>query len=495
MDHDLDLLLVNPGSHKQVYGELANSLKGIEPPLWCALIAAYVRQKGYSVKIIDSEAENLDPDNTAEKIVKYNPLLAGLVIMGSNPSASSTPKMTAASETLDALKKINPSLKTIIGGLHPSALPEKTLNEENVNYLYQGEGYDTVSDLLKKLEENKKCDSLKIPGLWYKKNGKIISNKIPSLINNLDSLPFAAWDLLPMEKYRAHNWHCFDHINNRGSYAVIYTSLGCPFNCAYCNIHSLYDGKPGIRFRSPENVVEEIDYLVKNFNIKNLKFVDELFAIKEDRVIDICNRITKGGYDLNIWAYARVDTITKNMTIKMKQAGINWLAYGFESANKNVRKGVDKKFDEDTVSNAVKMTQSAGINIIANFIFGLPDDDLDTMQETLDMAKEYNFEYANFYSAMAYPGSKLYEESLDKGIKLPRSWHGYSQYSDDTLPLPTKHLSSVEVLEFRDKAFQEYFNNPNYLKMIKEKFGSDVEDHIKNMLSFKIKRNMDEVKK
>ena len=125
---------------------------------------------------------------------------------------------------------------------------------------------------------------------------------------------------------------------------------------------------------------------------------------------------------------------------------------------------------------------------MANFIFGLPDDDLETMQETLDMAKEYNFEYVNFYMAMAYPGSQLYNDAVKQGIKLPGTWHGYGQLTSETLPMPTKYLSAAEVMRFRDNAFQDYFSNPKYLEMVRQKFGSKVVEHIQDMLKLKIQR-------
>jgi anaerobic magnesium-protoporphyrin IX monomethyl ester cyclase len=328
-----------------------------------------------------------------------------------------------------------------------------------------------------------------VPGLWYVENGNPKCGP-PAKLVDPDQLPMTAWDLLPMEKYRAHNWHCFDHIDQRHPYAVVYTSLGCPFNCSYCNIHALYDGKAGIRFRSPEKVVEEIDYLVKNYKVKNIKFLDELFALNEDRVNRICDLIIQGGYDLNIWAYARVDTVNERMLKKMKQAGINWLAYGFESASAEVRRGVAKKFGEDVVSKAVAMTQAAGIYIIGNYIFGLPDDTMKTMRETLDMAKEFNFEYINFYAAMAYPGSQLYLDAVKQGIALPEAWYGYSQYAYETIPLPTKYISAAEVLRFRDQAFKEYLSNPKYLDMMLKKFGPEVVKHIKGMLKYDIKRKL-----
>lgn len=482
-----ELILVNPGSHAQVYGKLGSSLSGIEPPLWAGLIAAFVRRHGYLVRIIDAEAENWSPEYTSEKIIEYNPLLVGIVVLGSNPSASSTPKMTAAGEVVRALKKKAPYIKTIFSGLHPSALPEQTLREEEADFVCQGEGLYTILQLLDILKSNEGLSDYKIAGLWYIQNGEAISNP-PAPLVNPDELPLAAWDLLPMDKYRAHNWHCFEHIDQRQPYAVIYTSLGCPFNCSYCNIHALYNGKPGIRFRSPEKVVEEIDFLVKNYKVRNIKFIDELFALREDRVNRICDLIIQGGYDLNIWAYARVDTVNEKMLKKMKQAGINWVAYGIESASRKVRQGVTKKFEQDVITKAVEMTHAAGIYIIGNFIFGLPDDDLETMKETLEMAKKLNFEYTNFYTAMAYPGSQLYGDAIKQGIKLPQEWHGYGQYAEETLPMPTKYLSAADVLRFRDNAFKEYFSNPKYIEMVREKFGSKVVAHIEEMLKHEIHR-------
>jgi len=487
MAQKLDLVLVNPGNRTQVYGKLGTSLSGIEPPLWAGLIAAFVSQHGYLVKIIDAEAERWSPEYTAQVIADCNPRLTGIIVLGSNPSASSTPKMTAADEILRALKREAPQIKTILGGLHPSALPERTLREEKVDFVCQGEGFYTILQLLKVLKSGKAPNGYKIPGLWYTQNGKVISNPPMPLVNP-DELPLAAWDLLPMDKYRAHNWHCFEHIDRRQPYTIIYTSLGCPFNCSYCNIHALYNNRPGIRFRSPEKVVEEIDFLVKNYKMKNIKIIDELFALREDRVTRICDLIIQGGYDLNMWAYARVDTVNERMLKKMKQAGINWVAYGIESASRKVRQGVTKKFKQDVIARAVEMTRAAGIYIIGNFIFGLPDDDLETMQETLEMAKKFNFEYANFYVAMAYPGSPLYEDAVKQGIKLPEAWHGYGQYAEETLPMPTKHLSATDVLRFRDNAFKEYFSNPRYLQMVREKFGSKVVGHIEEMLKHEIPR-------
>lgn len=480
----VDLLLVNP-SDRKLYQELGTSIAGIEPPFWAGLIASFIRSHGYQVAILDADAENLSPEETAGRAIEYKPLLTAVIAQGSAPATSSTPKMAPAGEILKALKWKAPHLTAIIGGIHPSALPERTLKEEEADFALQGEGFYSILELLNGIHDQ--GNWLSIKGLWCK-NGD--SSPRAKLVSE-DELPPVAWDLIDMTKYRAHNWHCLDRLDQRSPYAVIYTSLGCPYHCDFCNIHQMYLGdKPSIRYRKPEDVVEEIDLLVNKYGVRNIKVMDELFTLKRDYVHLLCDLIIGRGYDLNIWAYGRVGLVDYEILKKMKRAGINWVCYGFESASEPVRRGVGKKFGQGPMHRTVLMTRDMGINIQANFIFGLPDDNLDTMVETLEMARAYNFEWVNFYCNCAYPGSKLYDDAIKNGVRLPETWADYGQYSEGFLPLPTKHLSSEEVLRFRDKAFQEYFSRPEYLKMIKGKFGNKATKYIEEMLKHKIKRKL-----
>lgn len=487
MQKTFDIVLINPGDRKQVYQDLGNDYSAIEPPFWIAVIAAYLRNKGFSVAIIDANAENISPDETAEKIRNINPLLSAVIVYGSQPSAS-TQNMTIAGRILESIKN-NTDSKVAIGGLHPSALPKKTLEEESVDFVIEGEGPYTLVPLLNALKHGE-SDYSSVPGLWYYENGLVKSNPRAELIKNLDEfLPVAAWDLLPMEKYRAHNWHCFDDLEHRMPYGAVYTSLGCPYSCTFCCINAPF-GKPGIRYRSPELVVKEIEVLVKDYLIKNIKIVDELFILNESHYMRIVDLLTERGYDLNIWAYARVDTLKIENLEKIKKAGINWLALGIESANPDVRDGADKKMRVKDIKNIVSKIQDAGIRVIGNYIFGLPDDTLETMRETLDMAVELNCEFANFYCAMAYPGSKLYDIAVKEGWMLPKEWHNFSQHSYGMLPLPTRSLAAETVLEFRDNAFHKYFENPRYLNMLERKFGKAVKEHIMKMTKVRLKREL-----
>lgn len=483
----VDIVLINPGDRKQVYQGLGAELAAIEPPFWVAVIAAYLRQEGFRVAIIDANAENSAPAETAQRAAALKPLLSCVVVYGSHPSAS-TQNMTIAGAICRALIAESAG-RVALSGLHPSALPERTMREEAIDFVVEGEGPDTLRTLLGELAAPAP-DLSRVPGLWYREGELLRSTPRAPLISDLDRyLPIAAWDLLPMHVYRAHNWHCFDDIGHRSPYGAVYTSLGCPYNCIFCCINAPF-GKPGIRYRSPERVVEEIALLANDYGVKNLKIVDELFVLKEQHYMAIVDGIIERGLDLNIWAYARVDTIKTANLARMKQAGINWLALGIESASPDVRDGADKRMQARDIKEVVRSIREQGIRIIGNFIFGLPDDTRETMEETLQLAMELNCEFINFYCAMAYPGSRLYDLAVEQGWELPLAWHGFSQHGYDMLPLPTRTLTAREVLQFRDDAFHRYFANPVYLDMVEQTFGAGVREHLVEMSATRLKRKL-----
>jgi radical SAM superfamily enzyme YgiQ (UPF0313 family) len=373
------------------------------------------------------------------------------------------------------------------------------LREEKADYVATGEGLYTLTDLLAALKASP-VELSKVRGLGYWDGDKPRFNAPAALVQNLDTeMPGMAWDLLPMDKYRAHNWHCLDDLQRR-PYASLYTTLGCPYHCSFCCIQSPFkegehaagmkDTVNSYRMWSPEAVIAQLDILVNRYGVRNIKVADEMFVLNPRHVLRICELIAERGYHLNIWAYARVDTVRDGMLDKLKQAGFNWLAFGIEAADARVRDQVQKGFDQADIARTIDKVRAAGIYVIGNYIFGLPEDDLKTMQATLDMSLELNCEFANFYSAMAYPGSGLYQVAQKEGWELPPRWSGYSQHAIDTLPLRTKYLSAAEVLRFRDEAFQAYYRDPRYLGMVREKFGDETVRHLEEMTAHQLKRQI-----
>jgi len=496
MSRKLDLLLVHPGSRRQVYQVLAGNLAAVEPPVWAGLMATFIRNHGFAVDIIDAEAEELGPQETAQRIVEMAPKLTAVVVYGHQPSAS-TQNMTASGAICTALKQLDASQKVILLGGHVAALPQRTLRDEDADFTCTGEGPYTLLDLVR-AQQSAQSDYRAVRGLCFREDGVIVTNPPAPLVSEPDrEMPEMAWDLLPMAKYRAHNWHCFGDLE-RQPYASLYTTFGCPFRCSFCCIQAPFktgekvagwnENVNSYRFWNPATVVDQIGKLVESYGIRNIKIADEMFVLNPRHVLGICDAIIERGYQLNIWAYARVDTVKEGMLDKLKRAGVNWLAFGIEAASERVRDDVDKSFGQEEIFQTLEKVRATGINVIGNYIFGLPEDEVESMQATLDMALDLNCEFANFYSAMAYPGSQLYNLALKEGWPLPAKWSGYSQHAIDALPLPTKHLSGAEVLRFRDRAFDVYFNSPRYVDLITRKFGVETARHVKEMASHKLER-------
>lgn len=473
-----DIILVHPGAERTIYQNLSNELTAIEPPTWCRMIAGYLRDKGFTVGIIDQIADALSVTEVVTRICESGTTLVAIVVSGHQPSAS-TQQMTGVRPLAEAIKRLG-GVKTIIVGDHASALPERTLKEEPVDYVCDGEGPVTLIGLIN-------GEPLpNIEGLVWRDNG-IVKNQRAKLLP-IDDLHGDVWDMLPMDRYRAHTWQCLDG-SPRQPYASIYTTLGCPFKCSFCMIN-VFQHSNTYRRRTPAKVIDQVDKLYREHGVKTFKFADEMFVLDQKHYIPICEGLAALPYaaELNIWAYARIDTVKPETLSLLRRAGIRWLALGIESGSAHVRDGAIKSLNDDDIRSVVKAIQGAGINVIGNFIFGLPDDTLDSMQQTLALSKSLDLEFANFYSAMAYPGSKLFDRARPED--LPESWSGYSQHSYDTRPLPTATLSSARVLGFRDRAFVDFFTSPGYAERVERKFGKSAAEHIRAITSQPLPREL-----
>ena len=489
-----DIVLIHP-SKSGAYGQV-ESLASTTPDVLLGLVDAYVESNGLTSVIIDLDITKISAQDLLSLITKLSPKILGVFSTGVNVSASTQTMPAVIGFFKDIAINLPDQIRTFVYGGHPTVLPERTLKETSADYVIIGEGYETILLLTKNLISNVSIDN--IDGIAYVKedllgNVTTVINPMPKMID-VNSLPMINWDKLNPKLYRAHNWHCFgDDIDNRSPYGVIWTSMGCAYPCDFCCINNLYS-KRTFRFRDMKTVVEEIDILVNNHGVKNLRIMDELFVIKHPRVEEFCDLMGERGYDLNIWCYARVDSVTPQILKRLKKIGVNWVGYGFETGDdENALKSINKGVKKGSLSNdeVIKITREAGINMIGHAILGLYDDDEDSIRKNVDFLRKHQFEWNNIYPAFAYPGTPFYDQYVGEGIiEEPRSWEEYGLYSDECKPLPTKHLTSAQVLRLRDELFNEYYSDQNVQDNLRIKFGQKTIDHINEMLSVKLKRKI-----
>ncbi|MBF0485975.1 MAG: radical SAM protein [Candidatus Omnitrophica bacterium] len=483
------IILATVNAKRDLYSITSDEFSAIAPNIQMGLLAEYIKSQGIDVVMVESDVDGISYDGLIDIAVKENPVALGIICSGANPS-SSTMVMAGVVDFFARFHERGIKIKNFIWGAHPTVLPERTLRETGADFVVRGEGYSTITDLTHFLSgaSHKRLGS--ISGLSYlsdsddPKHSVYCSTQDAVLVSDLDALPPIDWEIMPPKRYRAHNWHAFGDLENRSPYAIIWTSFGCPFKCNFCSINNLF-GKRVQRFRSMKNVVAEIDILVNKYGVRHLKILDELFVVNPRRMEEFCDLLDERKYNLNMWAYSRVDTISRYLLKRLKKVGMNWISYGFESATEQILQVAEKGCRNLNVDDVIRMTKDEGVSICADVMFGLWDEDMDSVKRTFDFLVKYNFEWVNMYPVFAYPGTVLF----DRVAEMP-DWKAYALYGYDCRPMSTKFLSSAEVLRFRDEAFGRYHSRPEYLAMIEQRFGKSTREHIMRMTAKPLRRRI-----
>ncbi len=514
----LDVLFIEPNVAKEAYQALADEFSAIETPTWCLLLAQSCRSVGYKVAICDANAERLTDEQVVKRVEELRPRLVVFVMYGQNPNSGTT-MMIGAYRTGKKMKAALPNLPICMVGSHVSALPKEVLEKPFVDFVLLNEGVYALRNLLKVTDFYDGIQLEKVKGIGWKQlvlgeyaeesnRTNLILNPPEFVVPNdkMDiDLPGYAWDLLPYKNkpfdlYRAHFWHANFDKSKRTPFAAIYTSLGCRFGCDFCmiNILNRNNNASGIssadsrimRFWSPDFITKEFEKLAA-YGVETVRISDEMFFLDKRYFEPLLTNIVNKGLKFNMWAYARVDTVRKQYLELFKKAGINWLALGIEAARQEIRTEVSKgTFKNVNIRQVCQDIRDADINVISNFIFGFPEDTIESMQATLDLAVDINAETTNMYPCMALPGSPLHVRATQEGWKLPDSPEGYAFLSYESEPLPTKFCTSAEVLKFRDDAWHQYFTNPKYLELVEKRFGPQQRKNVEELASIKLKRKI-----
>ena len=506
---NLDCLFLVAGSSSQTYQKLSKTYSAIEPPTWALLLAQSTRSIGFKINILDANAENLNHENILLRIKNLNPKFICFVVYGQNVNAGTT-NMSGAISLINYLKKYITTPISVVGS-HVQALPLETLKKEkNIDIVFTNEGVYALRNILKLSNFNNE-ELIRIKGIAFRDGDSIVINDPESIVPNEkmdEDLPGYAWDLLPfknkpLDLYRAPMWHAEYDFEKRSPYASLQTSLGCQFGCNFCMINIINrndNNEIGVasnyskmRFWSTDFIIKEFDKLIE-MGVRTIRIVDEMFLLNPKYYIPLCEQLAERNKDdtLRIWSYSRIDTVKRPEILKLvRKAGIKWLALGIESGDKSIRLEVDKgKFEDVDVQKVIQKVHEADINVMANYIYGLPGDTKKTIKKTFNLSLELCTAGWNTYGAMALPGSLLYKKALEDGTPLPDTYEGYSFHSYETLPLPTETLTAKDVISLRDKAFHEYHNHKPFLELIEKKFGKKAAENIVEMAKIKLKRKI-----
>ena len=424
----------------------------IYPPLGLASIAAFLEKNKFECKIIDANVLRMMPSEVFNQAKKFEPDIAGIYLN----------VVTARSGIeISKILKEKLSIPIVLGGSFTPERLDKLLDNSTADIFVQGEGEITFLEIC----QGRNFDE--INGIIYKKEDKIIFNKPRDLIQNLDELPFPAYHLLPnLKMYKARS--------RKRPLAPIFTSRGCPYKCTFCSSSS--DKSPfanRFRARGPENVVNEVEYLVKNFGVRQIDVLDDNFTLDINRANKILDLMIerKIKIKINLQGGVRADRLTFDLVQKMKKAGVYKLGIGIESGNKDILKSIKKNLDLEAVRNAVKWCREVGIICMGFFMIGFPLDTKDTIKETIDFAIELNPSLANFMIVVPLPNTELYDTVEKNGwLTKPTDEYGTdSGYYAPDFHYETPNIDKEKVLELQKLAYKKFYFRPTkILEMIKD---------------------------
>jgi len=432
------IVLLNPDSKVEVVQRLGIST----PPLGLGYIASVLRENGFSVKIIDNMVERLSPEELMKRI-------EGSSILGISVT---TPAFKKALYYAKEIKKRFQDIIIIFGGPHASFTPHEILRNDCVDAVCIGEGEETMLEVAEKVEIGESLENVR--GVVYREDGRIVENERREFIENLDFLPFPAFDLMPLEKYSL--------FGERLGHFPMITSRGCPFGCRYCVSSALFGRR--FRARSAENVVDEMEWLVNEFQADRIAFSDDTFTLDKRRVERICEEILRRGLDVEWTCTSRIDTVSDELLRKMKKAGCTHIYYGVESASERVLEYYGKGIKLEDVKRVVEMTKEEGLSVTCSFIIGAPFETKEEMMKTLRFSIELNPDYAQFSLLTPYPGTEIYEELKEKGLLLSED---YDEFTAVNPVLKNENLSSEELSSMLKECYLKFYLRP---KLLFEKF-------------------------
>ncbi|HOI17937.1 MAG TPA: radical SAM protein, partial [Geobacteraceae bacterium] len=337
---------------------------------------------------------------------------------------------------------LDPGVVVIAGGPHVTGSPHSALHE-GISFGIAGEGEEALLELIDTLESRR--DPLNLRNLIFAENGGVRVNPVRPFINDLDGLPFPAWDLMELDQYT-------DPAYFSGSHLALFSGRGCPYDCSFCA--SCVTWKKKLRVRSVDNVMKEIRHIARVLGIRNLMFWDDTFAADMRRATTICRRVIEEELDIHYTVQIRADSVSDEFARILRDSGCAFAAIGVESGNEEMLKRIGKRETKAQFRRAVRIMKEAGLPVIASYIFGLPGDTHETIRETLDFAFELDAEQSKFMILSPYPGTRDYDLAVQKGLADPMSFEQMEALNYyDSVAINLSEVSNDDLIRYQDEAY------------------------------------------
>jgi anaerobic magnesium-protoporphyrin IX monomethyl ester cyclase len=446
----MKVLVANPPWPGEGYGARSDvrwphkrTDKYLEYPIYLAYIVAVLEEAGLEVAFVDAVMEEMSIEAFSEAVAKIGP---DLVVI-----ECSTPSIYYDLESARAAKESTVGTFVALIGSHPTFFHQQILEANpTVDGIVRGEAEMTIKDLALALGEG---DDLKgVLGLSYRQGGEILVSPDRPLIEDLDSMPFPARHIVSQDGYRA-------AIYSGDRPTAMVSSRGCPYHCVYCLWpDTLYGHR--FRSRSAVNVVDEMEHVVRNYGVDEIYFDDDCLTLDKKRVLDMCSLLTERKIDVKWIVQARVDTVDREVLAAMKEAGCHYILFGVESGSPKMLEIMKKRITLDRVREAFRDCRELGIKTQAFFLFGVPGETEETIEETIEFAKELDADSTQFAIAIPHPGTQLYQTCTDNGWLVFDSWEDFA--AENSL-IETEELTREDVERARIRAYSRYYFNPRFV--------------------------------
>jgi len=421
------------------------------PPLGLGYLATSIREK-FDVEILDCINEQIGLLRFRDYVKDKKPDIVGFMFY--------TSEENSIRASLKAVKEINSDIITVVGGPHPSVMPEETLEQiPETDYIFVSEaeiGFPQFLEVLSDTGKNSNEKLKNIPGLGWRDETGIQINS-PGVEHNLDTLGLPSWDLLGLQKYKRRAPHGV--FQKQYPSAPMMATRGCPYSCSYCAA-GIISGKK-IRKRSPEHIIEEIKHLYHKYGIREISFLDDNFTFYKDYAKDVCEKIINLNLDMtfNLPNGVRIDSLDEELLNLMKRAGWYSLTLGIESGNQRILNSIRKKLDLNVVKEKLDLIHRiGGFTTIGFFMMGFPTETRKEIQDTIDLIFNGKFTFVTFNNFVPLPGTPVYYELKEKGELPEMSWN--DTFIGEKVIYSPKGISPKGLQDLRWKTLLKFYIKP-----------------------------------